>query len=501
MPPQRVEVLGSTLFDHVHKGPNQAGNKSMLAYNNLVGIPGYTGYINGGACQPLPVKGFEHTGRPASTAATQQLTLNTVDPRKKSQYADDYLKGPADTQSPTKTGGGYWIPQRTLPGAIPFTATTTYRAEVLNGGETAAVQLDRTQDLACTIVNYEAARQAGEARRSISADPRTRAEAAARGLGTQTVLRPGSGGSILDDARASRGAAIAAAAEACASPQSSSNVMVSSFRRPATVPTPHGELPGYQTTYGALADRTARAAVDRTLAGPPPPAPDDPRFKVLPRVMNPGMGRTYSTYGADYGGEGHDPMSRQAPDKTVMTRTATTRDLAPGTTRVVCHIPRYTGHIPASAYATPEAAAHGEAAEPRPDHKARSLPYQLDQYPRGRLPGYTGFKPQAPRNVENAQHTTTLPSKVTTTGDASLTALEGGTPAPDREHHINSNAGLLTFFTNSHAGTEFVSDNGLANAHLYYAQAKSQGKLGIRTSQPSKLTVYGAPFRAAASMV
>ncbi|EFJ42844.1 hypothetical protein VOLCADRAFT_107047 [Volvox carteri f. nagariensis] len=498
----QLELLGTTLLDHVHKGPNQAGNKSMLAYNSLVGIPGYTGYISAGATVQVPIKGFEHTGRPASTKATEQLTVNTVDPRKATTYGDDFRKVPSDTQLPTKTGGGYWIADRKLPAAMPFTSTSTYRAELLRGGETAAAQLERSNGLACTLVGYEAARQhAGEVRRSISAEPRSRADATVRGIGTQTVLRPGSSGSILDSQRrAMAAAAVTAAAAAGTSAQAASTVMCSPERRPATMPTTAGELPGYQTTYGIMNDKVARNTTETLLAGPRDPQMGDPRFKVLPRVMNPGMSRTYSTYGADYGTEGHDPMTRQAPDKTVMTRLSTTRDLAHGTTRNVCHIPRYTGHIPASAYATPEGAVQGEAAETRPDHKARSLPFQLDQYPRGRLPGYTGFKPQAPRNVGN-NHTVRIPSAVTATGEQGLAVVDGDTLQQERAHNINSNAGLMTFFTNSFTGTEFVSDNGLANAHLYYRQAKSQGKLGIRTSQPSKITVYGAPFRPAASMV
>ncbi|GLC75157.1 hypothetical protein PLESTF_001601400 [Pleodorina starrii] len=457
----QLELLGTTLLDHVHKGPNQAGNKSMLAYNSLVGIPGYTGYISAGATVQVPVKVQDHTGRPASTLATEQLTVNSVDPRKASLYADDFRKIPSDTHPPSKTGGGYWIPDRKLPAATPFTATSTYRAEVLHGGDTASAQLARAEGLACTLVGYEAARQrAGEVRRSISADPRSRAESTVRGLSTQTVPRPGSGGSILDTQRKSL-----AATAAATSAQASSNVMCSPERRPPTVPTAAGELPGYQTTYGIMTDKTARIATDSALAGPRDPQMGDPRFKVLPRVMNPGMCRTYSTYGADYGGEGHDPMTRQAPDKTVMTRLSTTRDLAAGTTRNVCHIPRYTGHIPASAYATPEGAVQGEAAEPRPDHKARSLPYQLDQYPRGRLPGYTGFKPQAARNVD-PDHGVRIPSAVTTTGEQGLAVTGGEQLTQERAHNINSNAGLMTFFTNSFAGTEFVSDNGLANAHV-----------------------------------
>lgn len=59
----------------------------------------------------------------------------------------------------------------------------------------------------------------------------------------------------------------------------------------------------------------------------------------------------------------------------------------------------------------------------------------------------------------------------------------------------------MTFFNGSMVGTEFVSDNGLFNAQVYYKHAKSQGTLGIKTAKPSAVTHYGATFRAAASMV
>jgi hypothetical protein len=51
-----------------------------------------------------------------------------------------------------------------------------------------------------------------------------------------------------------------------------------------------------------------------------------------------------------------------------------------------------TGHLkrwlPGQSDSTPQ----GEAAVPRPDLKAQALIYTLDQYPRDRLPGYTGAR-------------------------------------------------------------------------------------------------------------
>lgn len=63
----------------------QAGNKGLLTYNNAVGIPGYTGFMPSTNALALPVKGFEHTGRPAASAEVEKLTVKSVDPRKTSQ--------------------------------------------------------------------------------------------------------------------------------------------------------------------------------------------------------------------------------------------------------------------------------------------------------------------------------------------------------------------------------------------------------------------------------
>lgn len=75
------------------------------------------------------------------------------------RYADSYRKKPTDTAPFSKTGGGYWITQRTLPHSPPFLATTTYRAEVLQGPETAEKQLEKSVGLRCTLPQYEAARK------------------------------------------------------------------------------------------------------------------------------------------------------------------------------------------------------------------------------------------------------------------------------------------------------------------------------------------------------
>lgn len=411
------------------------------------------------------------------------------------RYAADFRKGPADTAPFSKTAGGYWISQRPLPPSAPFVASTTYRAETLAGPQTAAQQLDRSEGLACTLVGYEAARQANDVRRSQSASPHVRAEHTARGIGLQT--------------------AAAAAAAATTTTTSSSTAQTSprfggatdsfasaSQQRPSTVPTAHGELPGFQTTYGSMTDQSCRRLADSMEQRPASSGspPGDPRWRTMPRVMAPTMQRACTSYAREYGPDGSDPMARQAPGKATMTRLSATRDLAEGTTRNTCNVPRYTGHMPASQYASEAGRVQGEAAAPRPDHKADALLFTLDQYSRSRVPGYTGFKPQDARNVSVTQPAQG-PTSATTSGDATQRAARFGLPHHDHEHYINSRLGLMTFFNNSNAGTSFVSENGLHNAQGYYKECKALGMLNIRTGRPPKTTAYGATFRAAASLV
>lgn len=78
------------------------------------------------------------------------------------RYTGTFAKAPQDTQPCLKAGGGYWIPQRDAMKPVPpkFVATTTYKAEMLNGEATAASQLERSEGLRCTLSPYEAARSA-----------------------------------------------------------------------------------------------------------------------------------------------------------------------------------------------------------------------------------------------------------------------------------------------------------------------------------------------------
>lgn len=89
------------------------------------------------------------------------------------------------------------------------------------------------------------------------------------------------------------------------------------------------------------------------------------------------------------------------------------------------------------------------------------LPLELDQYPRGRLPGYKGFNPQAIPNVTSVVPASG-PATTTTQGVANNYTTGRLPEAIDRSYFINANKGLMSFYTPG-AGL-VVSDNGKAQA-------------------------------------
>jgi hypothetical protein len=60
----------------------QAGNKSLLGYRSDIGVPGYTGYCPTHLAISVPIKGFEHTGRPVDSLFRDINTVATVEPEK-----------------------------------------------------------------------------------------------------------------------------------------------------------------------------------------------------------------------------------------------------------------------------------------------------------------------------------------------------------------------------------------------------------------------------------
>mmetsp|Transcript_17300 Transcript_17300/g.37331 ORF Transcript_17300/g.37331 Transcript_17300/m.37331 type:complete len:459 (-) Transcript_17300:854-2230(-) len=451
------DVYGSTLKDKTHKGPNQAGNKSLLAFRADIGVPGYTGYIPGPASIVLPVKNFQRTGKPVDSAFKDTTTLATVEnaKTKRSEYNETLEKVPTDTKAFSRSGGGYWISERKIADNKPFLATSTYRAETLAAPESAEQQLTRSLGLSCTIANYEAARQT--APRAQSAAPTTRATQREALLATQ---------------------------------------------RPATAVTSYGELVGYQTTNKSMLVRdplTGGKAAAGNLTTPltaPRTTPLEQRFQTMPRAMAPGMYGEHSMYRANFGEDCSDPMERTAPGERFQTRLSTTRELAEGTTRNTNHLPGYTGHQPASKYHE-LARAQADAADERLSAKTDMLLYHLDQFNRGRIPRYTGYKPKDAKNITMEQPSQGPPTN-TTYGTGNLQATKSGVPPVDNTYYNNSRAGIMTFFTS--AG-EYVSDNGLSNAQEYYKLANRGAEARFKSPLASKTTYYGAKFNPRTSLV
>ena len=75
------------------------------------------------------------------------------------RYRKQFEANPADYHRPDKSSGGYWFTQRPPAPARPFTAGTTYQAELLEGGPSAEGQLSRTVGLRSTLGRYEGARR------------------------------------------------------------------------------------------------------------------------------------------------------------------------------------------------------------------------------------------------------------------------------------------------------------------------------------------------------
>lgn len=438
------DVVGSTLRETTHKGPNQAGNKSLLTYRSDTGVPGYTGFIPANVAIPLEPKNFKHTGKPVDQAFLDSQTAGTVEPKfAGSLYNQTFLKGPNDTKPFSKDGGGYWFGKRTLSQGRPFIASTTNRAEVQNAVETAEKQMACTQGLASTLAGYEVARQ-----RAASAEPVSQSQRLDAYDGT---------------------------------------------RRPATTATSKGQLVGYQTTSQAML--VADSLTPGSLSPTKGPAME-PRYATMPRAMPPGMFGTASAYKTDFGEDGSDPMERSAPGERFQSRLATTRDLAEGTCRNVNHPPGYTGHLPASKYHH-LARAQADGADERMDQKQDMLLYSLDQFSRSRVPHCTYTKPQAARNITSFTQPSQGPTLETVYGLANHKACKNGVPPVDNTHFINSNTGILSYF---HSGGEYISENGLANAQCYFKECKP-GAGRFQMQSTDKTTAYGAPFKSANSLV
>lgn len=78
------------------------------------------------------------------------------------RYQSAYQADPSAYKIPSKTGGGYWFEERQHQAAgntVPFSSSTTYAAELLDGEHTVQQQKAQVDGLPSTLVNYQVARQ------------------------------------------------------------------------------------------------------------------------------------------------------------------------------------------------------------------------------------------------------------------------------------------------------------------------------------------------------
>jgi hypothetical protein len=74
------------------------------------------------------------------------------------------------------------------------------------------------------------------------------------------------------------------------------------------------------------------------------------------------------------------------------------------------------------------------------------MSFALDQYSRARLPGYTGVKPQDPKNI-TVQQPSQGPTQQTTQGRANFETTRRPLQPPEVSHNYSSGTGHLSFFT------------------------------------------------------
>eukprot|EP00775_Hariotina_reticulata_P006731 gene6731-6951_t len=136
-----------------------------------------------------------------------------------------------------------------------------------------------------------------------------------------------------------------------------------------------------------------------------------------------------TSYGRDYGQLGSDPMIRAAIQPTEQVLLASTRDLNLGSTRASRHVPGYTGFIPAAAV-NESAVMQGSGTCCRPNMKTNMLPVTLDQFNRGRVTHYTGYKPQAGAGATAMQPAHGFTTE-TTQGIVNLQVKKGNCKVPE----------------------------------------------------------------------
>ena len=423
--------------DAHHKGPGNASNKSLLSYRSDIGVPGYTGVIpaNGGVLVPSKDANLR-TGKALDPVLRETARTGLVqDGTLASTYTSTLRAKPGAFRPTDKTGGGYWI-KGVGTGAGHGEQVSYWTGEALVGSASRPF-------IATTTYQAEVLRGANHA---------------AGATGRTQDVRP----------------------------------TLSHYKAGHTLK--NGGLNALESTTGYVSNYTAMVVKDPKVGGVhaaghdlsmTAPATFD-RYKVERKGLKPRFD-SGTLYAQSYGEYGSDPLAIAAGSAADMTATATTRTLNLGTTRGgVKHIPGYAGFMERSGH-NPRAVEHSGGEVLREDAKTNAQFYSaLDQYSRGMVPGYVGYRTQDPKNFQLPQ----APTSLTTTGKQNFECNRKPHELPDNANFRSGKDGSMSFFQ---GGTLTVSENGKANAERFYGMLRPHEGLP-RIHYPSKTTNSGYYF-------
>ena len=202
-----------------------------------------------------------------------------------------------------------------------------------------------------------------------------------------------------------------------------------------------------------------------------------------------------------YGTYGSNPLARGAGGNNMgigagITQRSSTNELGLGTTRVTRHVPGYSGFI-AEAPHNIDALSASDGVVARTDEKKRMLLASVDQYSRGVVPGYTGWRPQEPVNYRQFPGAIEPSRRDTTNGELNYQSQRypyGHMKAVSMKPEVvgGDTRGVMGFFT---PGKETESKEGVNAAEQFYAHARPfEGTASGTPHVPSATTVRGTKF-------
>ena len=263
-------------------------------------------------------------------------------------------------------------------------------------------------------------------------------------------------------------------------PQAADHVFGRSLTGSLQAPTPQV---GFVTTYGSMVVKEPKtgglAAAGKPLLPSEVPAPRaGAGMRGLPVPMP-----SQTSYRRDFGGFQADPMARMPTSNMELTAHASTLELNAGAPASCRHIPGYAGHIP-----TLPSKAKGDSLRESMKVEMCHGPV-VDQYSRGSLPGYGGFRPAAIPNVKTELGKAPVEVLSQTTSGMAQNIVRKPGPV-DSSHFVSSAKGTGSFFS---GGGLFVSDNGKSEAEKYYVNLRPlEGVSSMYV--PSKTTDAGYKF-------